>query len=133
MAGRRLTHLRSLIAELLIAALALQALIPHGYMPGVARDGTPSLVLCSYEGLAGTASTDGQRGSSHDRGAGSGSEFQNSCAFTAATVPLASGSVQLSVLLSDAPVLQPSWPVFQPSASGPLARAHLPRGPPLLS
>ena len=123
----RNARFRGLIAELLIAVLALQALVPMGYMPGVARDGTPSLVLCSYGLPAGAP------GTGHDRDAGGSPGALGACAFAAASAHLAPVSspppLRQPALVSIGPASPvPAWLVSEPPT-----RAHQPRGPPSLA
>lgn len=130
---RPLIHrsLRHLIAQVLICALLLQALIPMGFMPGVARDGSVSLVLCQGSGPIGTpASAAG--GSDGAGGDGNSSGHHDVCAFAAAAhvAPLVT-PLTISVAASVGPSADVPIPARLPVA--PRYRAQQPRGPPFIA
>lgn len=125
---------RPWLVQLLLASLLLQALIPVGFMPGVASDGTPTLKLCSAynpmvapRGAANAADHLGNAGSHGDH-----ADFADHgvCPFAAAaTVAIPAGQVlQVAVAFEATRVV---LPVVVVAFSNPAPRFRLPRGPPV--
>jgi hypothetical protein len=146
---RRFLHLclnRTPVIGLLMAALLFRALIPAGFMPTLASDGTIVMELCSgfttktvvvhLDGHADTASHGDHAGyaDSHDAGHDSshGDLFEHSpCGFAVAATSAGLPAVPAALV----PVSAPSPLNEQPAAlqtSPSILRSQTPRGPPIV-
>lgn len=116
-------------AALLVAALALRALLPPGYMPGTSPDGGFGLRLCSLHAPAVPASDDPAPRSNDG---GSSQDTHGVCPFAAALAGAAPPVAALSVPLP-APARADFTAVAVPFAARLRSAAHRPRGPPLIA
>lgn len=134
---------RPWISALLLAALFCRALVPLGFMPGVAADGSLALILCPAYGPAPTALAGAEGIHAHMPGmahhghlAGhdhAQHDAQDNCPYAGASTGMAYVQVApAAVLQQGSPALLP-FPPERFIPRGTIVPTRLPRGPPSLA